>query len=212
MLFSLVTTLTAVAAAPVRLFPIDDTARDPAFRSYVERLQSAVDARKPGALRRLVDDDVVVGAAADDKGWKKFVATWRPDDRESPLWDALSDLLSLGFVREHPSLFVSPYLVWRFPRNLDPSAHLVVIRDKAALREAPSVNAPAAAMLSFDIVGRLGNAAKGRDELGEWVKVRTLDGKMGYLSTRDVMSPLMPRAQFGLLRGRWQMVALETSE
>jgi hypothetical protein len=201
--------LQAQTPSVVRLYPVDDTARDPAFHSFVRKLRSAVDARDSEALRRLVDEEVVVGPGADDKGWAKFTAKWRPDDRqESRLWLALSDLLSLGFFREHPSLFLSPYLVWRFPPDLNMATHLVVIRDKAALRVTPSVRAPAVASLSFDIVRKLGQIEAG-DELVEWVHVRTTDGKSGYLNRRDVMSPLMPRAQFGLRRGRWILIALE---
>jgi hypothetical protein len=188
---------------------LDETARDPAFRSYIARLRSAVQARNTEALRKLVDLEVVVGPADDDKGWAKFTARWRPDDREnSPVWDAISDMLALGCIREHPSLFLSPYLVWRFPRDLNMATHLVVIRDKATLREAPSLSAPSAASLSFDIVQRLGQPQSG-DDLVRWVHVRTLDGKTGYLNTRDVMSPVMPRAQFGKRRGRWVLIALE---
>jgi hypothetical protein len=156
-----------------------------------------------------VDEEVVVGPAAEDKGWSKFVDIWRPgDDANSPLWPALTDLLSLGFVREHPSLFLSPYLVWRFPRDLNIAAHLVVIRDKAALREGPSLNSKVTAWVSFDIVQRLGEPQQGAG-LGEWVEVRTLDGKWGFVNARDAMSPLIPRAQFGIVRGRWLLVALE---
>jgi hypothetical protein len=193
----------------VRLYPVDDTGRDSAFRSYVGRLRSAVEARNTDALRRLVDEEVVVGPAAEDKGWEKFTTKWRPDDkRDSLLWGALADLLSLGFIREHPSLFLSPYLVWRFPDELNMATHLVVIRDKAALREAPARNAPVIASLSFDIVRQLGEPQSG-EELVQWVQVRTLGGQTGYVNARDVMSPLMPRAQFGTRRGRWLMIALE---
>jgi hypothetical protein len=201
--------LQAQPVSVVRLYPVDDTARDPAFRSYVARLRSAVEARNTAALRKLVDEDVLVGPSDDDKGWAKFTAKWRPDDsRNSELWVALSDLLSLGFIRAHPQLFLSPYLVWRFPPELSMARHLVVIRDKVALREAPSLNAPSVALLSFDIVRQLGEPESG-EELAQWVHVSTLDGQTGYLNTRDVMSPLMPRAQFGLRRGRWVLVALE---
>jgi hypothetical protein len=200
--------LQAQTSSVVRLYPVDDTERDPAFRSFVKRLQSAVDVRSTHAFHKLVDEEVVVGPGKDDTGWKKFVARWRPDDENSPLWSALSDMLSLGFTREHPSLFVSPYLVWRFPDELNRATHLVVIRDKAALREAPSPRAPAIASLSFDIVEQLGQPKSGED-LAQWVPVRTLDGQTGYLNTRDVMSPLMPRGQFGRRQGRWALVALE---
>ena len=199
----------AQTVSVVRLYPVDETRRDPAFRSYVRKLQSAVEARNTDALRKLVDENVIVGPSDDDKGWTKFAARWRLDDGEnSVVWAALSDLLSLGFVREHPSLFLSPYLVWRFPRDLNMETHLVVIRDKAALRQAPSLNALQIASLSFDIVERLGQPERG-EERGRWVHVRTLEGKNGYLNTRDVMSPLMPRAQFAFRRGHWALVALE---
>jgi hypothetical protein len=197
------------AQAPVRLYPIDETDRDRTFRSYVSRLRSAVEARNTSALRKLVDEEVVVGPKAEDKGWAKFVEIWRPGDHvNSPLWPALSDLVALGFFREHPSLFLSPYLVWRFPRDLNMAAHLVVIRDKAALREAPSLDSPVTAWLSFDIVRRLGEAQQGTG-LGQWIEVQTMDGKWGYVNARDAMSPLIPRAQFGIVRGRWALVALE---
>jgi hypothetical protein len=168
-----------------------------------------VEARNTAALRKLVDKEVDIGPSDDDKGWAKFAARWRPDDRRnSMLWPVLADLLSLGFVRMHPSLFVSPYLVWRFPDELSMAAHLVVIRENAPLREAPSASAVAVTSLSFDIVRRL-EPPQGEEELVQWVHVRTLDGQTGYLNTRDAMSPLMPRAQFALRGGRWLLIALE---
>jgi hypothetical protein len=208
LLIAVILALEAQTTSVVRLYPVDDTARDPAFRSFVKRLRSAVEARSTNALRKLVDDEVFVGPLERDSGWAKFAAAWRPGDENSKLWSALADLLSLGFVREHPNLFVSPYLVWRFPRELSMADHLVVIRDNAILRTTPSSRAPAAASLSFDIVRRLGPPESG-DGLAPWVPVQTLGGRTGYLSTRDVMSPLMPRAQFGIRRGRWVLTALE---
>lgn len=197
------------AVEATRLYPVDDTARDPAFRSYIAKLRSAVDRRNTGALRKLVDNDVVVGPTDADKGWTGFTARWRPDDREhSPLWTALTDLLTLGFIQEHPQLFLSPYLVWRFPRELNMATHLVVIRDNVALRGEPSPRATAVALLSFDVVQQLSRSPE-TGELAQWVHVRTVEGNTGYLNVRDVMSPLMPRAQFGIRRGRWLLLALE---
>ena len=124
-----------------RLYPVDDTARDPAFRGFVKKLRSAVETRNTNALRKLVDNEVVIGPADKDTGWAQFYARWRPDDEDSGLWPALADLLALGFIREHPALFLSPYLVWRFPSDLNRATHLVVVRDKVALRAAPSLRA-----------------------------------------------------------------------
>jgi hypothetical protein len=210
MLFPVIAVCFFLQTEPVRLYPFDESHRDSSFRSYVARLRAAVETRSTSALRRLVDEEeVVVGPAKDDKGWARFLERWRPDEgADSPVWPALADLLSLGFIREQPYLFLSPYLVWRFPDHLNMATHLVVVRDKVALRETPSIRAPIASWLSFDIVRRLG-PVEGSDELQQWVPVSTLDGKEGFVNTRDVMSPLMARAQFANVRGRWLLVALE---
>jgi hypothetical protein len=201
--------LVAARSEPaIRLYPVDDTARDPSFESFVRKLRSAVEARSTHALRGLVFPEVVSGPADDDTGWTKFAARWRPDDTESPLWPALSDMLELGFVREHPSLFLSPYLVWRFPAELDRAAYLVVIRDRVALRAAPSLKAPVVDWLSFDVVRPLGRPESG-EGLGQWVRVANLSGHTGYVNAKDLMSPLIPRAQFGIRKGKWFLVALE---
>jgi hypothetical protein len=212
LIMALCLSMQAQTPSGVRLYPVDDTARDPAFRSYIRKLRSAVDRRNTAALRKLVDHDVVVGSTDADKGWNRFNARWRVDnDENSPVWAVLSDLLTLGFIQEHPRLFLSPYLVWRFPRGLSMATHLVVIRGDAALRDAPSSRAPSSASLSFDIVQRLGQVEQ-TEGLVQWIHVRTLDGKTGYLAARDVMSPLMPRAQFGMRSGRWLLIALEGPE
>src|SRR4051812_35695041 len=49
----------AQAASVIRLYPVDDTARDPAFRAFVKRLRSAVEGRDIKILRKLVDEEVV---------------------------------------------------------------------------------------------------------------------------------------------------------
>ena len=197
-------------ADAVRLYPVDDTARDPGFRSYTQKLRRTVEARSTQELRKLVDKDVVVGPGKDDKGWDRFLAQWRPEERDSPVWPALAELLSLGFIQEHPQLFLSPYLVWRFPTELNMATHLAVVREKAALREAPSARAPVVAWLEFDIVRQLG-PVQGGEDLVQWIRVRAGD-KTGYINAREVMSPLMPRAQFVRLRGRWLLTALEAPQ
>src|SRR4051794_19406902 len=183
----------AHATSATRLYPVDDTSRNPAFRSYIRKLQAAVDRRTMKDLRKLVDEEVVVGDAAAEKGWTRFAAKWHPEDPHSRVWAVLSDFLALGFIQEHPHLFLSPYLVWRFPRELSMATHLVVLRGNAALRDAPSSRATPFAYLSFDIVEQLSQAQRTED-LAQWIFDRTLDGKTGYLNARDAMSPLMPRA------------------
>jgi hypothetical protein len=204
----LLLSISSLFAQAVRLYPVDDTGRDPSFRGYVRKLGSAVEAHDTKQLQKLVGRDVFVGPESEDKGWEKFVATWRPDAGDTDLWSALSDLMSLGFIRQNPGLYLSPYLVWRFPRELVRGAYLVVVRDEVPLRQSPSLKAPAVETLSFDVVRPLGSPLNG-DDLNRWIHVQALDGKSGYLMTHDVMSPLMARAQFARRGGHWLMTALE---
>ncbi|MBL8231452.1 MAG: hypothetical protein JNL98_23355 [Bryobacterales bacterium] len=198
-----------LSAQPPAIYPVDDTERDPTFRTFVQRLRTAVEARNTKALRKLTADDVICGPDKDDKGWKKFVGKWHPDDpQDRRLWLALADMLAAGFVREHPRLYLSPYQVWRFPSGINRATHLVIARDKSAMREQPSLDARVVATLSFDIVRSMGDAVRGTG-LAEWRPVRTLAGVEGFVMSRDLVSPLAPRAQFGLDRGRWQLIALE---
>src|SRR4051812_23133478 len=90
-----------VTAAPVRLYPVDESTRDAGFQSYVHKLQAAVDRRDTTRLRKLVDTkEVLVGSHKGDKGWGKFVERWHPEDRaHGPVWSVLSEFLSLGFVQ-----------------------------------------------------------------------------------------------------------------
>lgn len=202
----------AQAAEPVRLYPVDDSGRDSGFRSFVRKLQKAVDQQDTAALRKLVDiKEVVSGPGKEDKGWSKFTERWRPEDDKGPLWPALSRLLSLGFIQEHPGLFLSPYLVWRFPPGLPVRDPMVITRDKVALRDSPSARADIVGYLSFDIVERLSSPQQ-KDGLVQWVYVRSFDGKTGYVNAKDAESPIMARGQFGLIDGRWLMIGLEAPE
>jgi hypothetical protein len=191
-----------------KLYPVDETSRDPSFQAFTGRLRSAVESHSRKALRRLVDDEVVVGPEETDQGWRKFTERWRPDDPQTPLWIALADMLQLGFIREQPGLYLSPYVVWRFPRQLNRRTHLVVARENVALRESPSTTAPVLARLDFDIVRRMGEPVRS-EGLAGFIPVQTGDGQTGFVNQKDLLSPLMPRAQFAFRQKRWVLVALE---
>lgn len=197
-------------SAAVKVYPVDESSRDPSFQSYVKKLRSAVTTRSTKSLRQLVDDDrIVVGPEKHDQGWQKFLHRWRPNDPETVLWTTLADVLSLGFTREQPDLFLSPYVVWRFPKHLDRRKYMVVAREKVVLRELPSPTATTRGTLSFDVVRPVGKAVRS-EQLGNFVPVEALDGRRGYVMEKDLLSPLMARAQFRLRQKRWLMIALES--
>lgn len=191
------------------LAPVNDAGRDREFSGYLKKLRAAVAKRDEKGLRKLVSPDVIVGGftTKDEKGWAKFQARWQPGSEDGELWDVLGDLLELGFFRESPETFVGPYLSWKFPRDLDPRQHLVVLRDALPLRGKPERDGPTVAVLAFDIVKRVGEGTG--SGAFDWVEVETAAGKRGFVQRANVRSPLMARVQFTRIAGQWQMVALD---
>ena len=77
---------------------------------------------------------------------------------------------------------MSPYPVWKFPRELDPPKHLVLTKDRLPLRETADRTGRPLATLDFDGVKLTGPAAD-----GEWVKGGSTAGKaMCRRSSRGV--------------------------
>jgi hypothetical protein len=209
-------TLAALAAIALlaqqgyRINPVDDTSRDSSFRSFSEKLNKIAVKRDVKGFRKLCDADVVTGTgrkgAAEEKGWAAFTKRWRPGDADSPLWETITDIISLGCVRMHPRLYVGPYLVWRFPREVDARKFLVLTRDQVVLREAPDRNSKGLAVLSFDLVEKIADAPS------EWTQVR-INGREGFVQSSVLRSSLTPRIQIG--RGddnSWKIIALEVPE
>jgi uncharacterized protein YgiM (DUF1202 family) len=191
-----------------RIAPVDDTERDPEFRNFAAKLKKVALKRDVKGLKKLVDPEVVTGTGRksdpEEKGWNAFVARWRPAEKDSILWETLTDILSLGCVRMHPRLYVGPYLVWKFPRELDRRQYLVLTKDRMVLRETPDRDGRAVATLGFDAVERSG--VKSKD--GQWVQVR-VNGKEGWVQAQFAHSVETPRVQFAQGDTGWRIVALE---
>lgn len=206
MRIALLVLLAAQALPCQKLLPIDDAPRDPEFQAFTRKLLSVATKRDSKALRKLLDEDVIsssINDKKDEKGWAAFRQQWHPDDPTSDLWETLADFCDLGFVSLHPRLYVSPYVAWKFPRELNPTRALVVTRSNVPLRAKPERDAPVLATLEFDIVYALGEAT------GPWRQVRTAAGLDGFVLAQNLRSPLTPRGQFARKEGRWVIIALE---
>jgi hypothetical protein len=195
-----------------RLAPVNDLKREGGFSGYVKKLSAAVAKRDAKALQKLVDPDLVCGGwiEKDERGWAKCSARWRVEEKDSPVWDVLADWIDLGFVRETPSILLTPYVVWKFPRDLDPDLYWVVLRDNLPLREKPERNGRVVATLAFDLVKRVGagESLRGFD----WVNVETAAGVRGWVQGTQLRSPKMSRGQFGLKEGQWKLTAIDKGE
>jgi len=195
-----------------KLAPVNDAGKEPGFTRYVSKLKKALSSRDPKALRKLVDSEVIIGgfSAKDERGWDQFALRWDVGNKESMVWDTLTDLVELGFFREVPSIYVTPYVAWKFPKELDERDYWVVLRDALPLRAQPSRDAAVVGLLAFDIVKRK-QVGQGNDAF-DWVLVETLDGKQGYVQAAVLRSPLMARAQFALKNGQWYLSVLDRAK
>ncbi len=194
------------------LAPVSDEKRDPAFAHFVSKLKRAVSRRDANELKKLTDSDVIAGGFGekDEKGWPKFAARWQVSQKDGAVWDVLADLLELGFFREGPAIYVSPYVAWKFPRELDGRDYFVILRDALPLRKTPTRDGTVLAILAFDIVKKM-EPDKHREAF-DWLLVETASGIRGYVQAALARSPLMARGQFALKNGKWKLIVLDRGQ
>ncbi|HYC62042.1 MAG TPA: hypothetical protein VEK79_20995 [Thermoanaerobaculia bacterium] len=179
-----------------KLTPVDEAASDPSFVAYRNELL--------GAVRRR-DADAVV-ALADPNIRTSFGGTGGADDFRRKLgepgrWEDLERLLTLGgsFRGEGESRsFWAPYVYSAWPDSHDAFEQLAITGEHVPLRESSEPGSRIIATLSYDIVERTDQANR----------IRTADGKTGYVDPQHVRSPVGYRAGFMKTNGQWRMNAL----
>ncbi len=201
----------ATAAQARHLYPVDETDRDASFREFKELLERAVKTRDVSFLLGILDPRIT-NSFGGDGGVEEFRETWRPENADSEVWDILGLILSLGVTEEsgrEGTLFCAPYVFRRFPDELDPFEHYAVIRSDAPLRIRAEPDAPITGRVSYEIVeGLEWLPSQNERKLDSWVKVRTSAGAEGFMSARDVWSPVGYRAGFKKKQGKWVMTFL----
>lgn len=193
------------SAAPAVTGPklpfVDEGSRDADFAAYRELLLTAVRAGDVKAIVALADPKVRTsfGDGGGSAALGKTLA--RPE-----VLAELEQILTLGgtFRGEGADAsFWAPYVYSSYPDAHDAFTTVAVIADDVPLRETADANAPAIATLSRDIVERV---SQGPAE-GAWQKVKTADGKTGYVETKSVRSPIDYRAGFNKSAQGWRMTA-----
>ena len=174
--------LAALAAAATRLPPVDQCNGDPAFARFRSELQSAVAREDADRLVALMDDKVLLTFGG-RQGRDQFRAHWLSNPAEgAKLWRELRDVLTLGCAvdgesRVFPSMFAQA-------DGLD-GFETWIARPGARLRARPSAQAPVVAKLSWHVLTETGSW-----DGGEWIGVRTGDGRRGYVHRSAARSPI----------------------
>ncbi len=204
----------------LNLYPVDDGARDPSFASFREKLLEAVKKRDVQFILGIVDP-AILNSFGGDGGINEFKQQWKLEQPDSALWDELAAILSLGgsFTNSEQRLeFCAPYVysAWARIENQVSEAngipgHAAIVGENVELLREPKEGAVVLGRLSYDVV-KVEYEHSIPDDLRKerfaWVKVLTMNGKEGYVSGRNVRSPLDHRACFRKQNETWRMTAL----
>lgn len=180
---------------------VDEAAQDGALVAYREELLVAVRRRDADALVRLVDPNIRTsfGGGGGEQDLRRML-------EDPKRWADLEQLLTLGGTfldAGEERTFWAPYVYSAWPDAHDAFTFSAVIAEEAPLLDAP--NGKPVATLSRNIVERV---EEPRAVAAEWMRVKTLDGRTGFVATKLLRSPVGYRAGFRRDGGRWRMNAL----
>ncbi len=193
-------------AQGLKLPPVDEAARKPAFAKYRAALIEAV--------RRRDVDYVVARAAADIKlsfgggfGRDMFRATLTGTDdwQGEPYWLELQRVLELGGVfLDEGSAFCTPYVscvVVPGCPDCDPFETVFVVSGDAVAHEAADTESKIIARLSYDVL----QMDTDKEYRGDFIPVRLPGGGSGYVIGPDFRFAIDYRARFEKTREGWRM-------
>lgn len=191
-----------------KLPPVDEASRDSGLVTLLAKVRILKAQRDFRGLEALmlptfrVEFDVGKGPAA-------FRRKWHPESASSALWQVLERLFSLGGTFYSDTLFGLPYVYTRFPADLDPLGHVVVVQPATRLLDGPGRDAR--------LMSTIDNAVL---PLANRLRPPVLMSAEGYLEVKapgigwcfvresDVYSPAAHRAYFEKRAGQWRWISL----
>lgn len=199
----------AAGAQERKLAPVDEAGNDASWVNFRNRLLDAVEKRDRKFVLGVLDRNVRNGSAA-PRGIAEFTKQWELDAADSPLWRELSSALFLGsawFKRDkRPRELCAPHVLARWPEDLDPLTHGVIVGKEVLVKSAPSSGSQTLATLSHDVVAvadwEVDDQEPGSRQ--KWVKIR-MTGAEGYVPEEQIRSPVEHAACFVKTEGGWRM-------
>lgn len=199
----------APLAAQERKLPlVDEGASDLAWLRFKKRLMGAIEKRDKQFLLSILDKNV---RNQDERarGIAHFRKQWELDTADSPVWHELAAALQLGAAYMQrdtgPRELCAPYLLGKWPEDVEPFNHGTVISRNAALQAEPTMTSRSVGALSYDIVAVVNWEVD--DQTGakqKWVRVRHLD-REGYVPEEQIRSPIEQAACFVKSGSGWRM-------
>jgi hypothetical protein len=183
----------------------DDGPKDASFIKFRNELKATIARKDASALFAILSFDIKIDFGSYGGG-PEFHKMWKPYDKDSKVWAALSLVVEQGGNFDHPIRFSAPYVYSAFPSDVDGMDKVVVTNEAAVLRAQPKADAAIVRKLDRDIL-TIVNGAKAQHEAGpdDWTEVKDAKGNKGFVLARDVRSPIDYRAYFEKHKGKWQM-------
>ena len=206
----------AAASAPAyaqerKLPPVDEAAGDASWQRFKKRLLGAIEKRDKQFLLSILDKNVR-NQDERTRGIANFRKQWELDTDDSPVWRELASALQLGgaFMQrdKRPREFCAPYLLGKWPYDLEPFKNGVVISRDTPVQAEPSTASPALGTLSYDIVPVIDWEVddKAADVKQKWVKIGYAR-REGYIPEEQIRSPIEQAACFAKNANGWRMTA-----
>ena len=197
-------------AQELRITPVDEGAGDVTWRRFKARLVAAIEKRDTRFLLSILEPDVR-NQTDGGRGVAEFRRQWELDAPDTPLWRELGSTLQLGaaFVKREKGVeLCAPYLLGKWPPDVDPFDHGAIVARETMVQAEPSTAAPVLGTLSYH-VARVVDwevADKAADAKQKWVRIQFREGE-GYVPEEHVRSPIEQVACFVKTPAGWKMSA-----
>jgi hypothetical protein len=191
--------------------PRDEAAGDPSWTRFREQLLQALQARDKKFVLGIIARNVRNGIDQ-PPGIVEFVRQWDLDAEDSPLWRELPRALHLGTAwyshEKMPRSLCAPYVLPRWPRDVDPHGYGAITARETALRAGPSGEVEILANLGHSIVRVIDweVADSDTDNRQKWVKIRAGE-REGFIPEEHIRSPLEHLACFRKGEAGWRLTS-----
>jgi hypothetical protein len=197
------------ALAQERKLPlVDEAAADVSWLRFKKRLQAAIDSRDKQFLLSILDKKVR-NQSEKTRGIAQFRRQWELDTADTTVWRELQSALQLGsaYIRRDKGAreLCAPYVLGKWPEDVEPFNHAVVISRDTTVQAEPSTSSAALGRLSYDIVAindwEVDDKA---DAKQKWVRIRH-GNRDGFVLEEHVRSPIEQAACFVKAGNGWRM-------
>ncbi len=199
-------------AQDMKLQPVDEGAKDASWVSFKNRLLDALDKKDRKLVLGVIDKNIR-NSFDGTRGLAEFSKLWDIDAEDSALWRELKAALFLGSAyrkpEKGPAELCAPYVLAKWPGNIDPHAYGAIITKDVLVKAAPSGASATLATLEYDLVAVADwdVADETTEAKQRWVKVRVKAGE-GYVPEEQIRSPIEHTACFVKGPNGWRLVAM----